>query len=132
MSEIFFATHSVRGQGAAGTLVGSSGTLPATAGTAVFGWAGPDTLGGGVTIGSAVLINNAAGTCGAFYLIALSSVGANAGTLGSVTGAYAKDTPLAFTISDSWLDGGEYLGVELGTANGVGQMNIHVFGKYGK
>jgi hypothetical protein len=88
-----------------------------TAGTFPIWHAPTDSQGGGVTILGAELIGS--GTITA-TLVTMTNAGTPAvnGTVGSMGGTIAAGVPAVMSVSDAFVDGGEYLGVVL-SANAV-------------
>lgn len=90
-----------------------------------------DANGGGFTITEAYAVSPvaiAAGSSPQYELVTMNSSYAINGTIAAVTtGAWTAGTPKAFTISDGWVDGGEYVGVKQhGTAVNGDTLRVSV------
>lgn len=101
-----------------------------TAGTYPLWQAPTDAQGGGVTILSGAV-------SGAGTMIVSLYTGSNAGTpaingtIGSMGGTLSAGVPAALTVSDGWVDGGEWVMAVL-SANAVDGMIMHVNYTMGK
>lgn len=113
----------------------SAGTVPVGTTTYLFAKAPADAYGGGVTITEAYAVSDAAigaGSAWNFSLVTASSgaVSAVNGTIGTLASgsAWTAGTVRSITVSDGWVDGGEYIGAKfMGTAAGVGGGNVTVY-----
>lgn len=89
-----------------------------------YSWIGKapaDARGGGFTVlegGVITSTTNSAGSAPQFRVLKYTAAGAVSGTVASTqipgTGALTANTPSTFTITNGWVDGGEYLVVERG------------------
>jgi hypothetical protein len=134
MSQSVLYTCSLRGVAADGTAMATGGTLE-SGGTVFFGQAPQDAYGGGVTIGTATLVNSITTVFGTVRLLDANSSGVVTGTIGYASGAATANTPVAFTIATPYfLDGGHYIAAKWGTvsAAGLGYNLISVGGVLGR
>lgn len=112
----------------------SSGTVAVGTTTYLFAKAPADANGGGVTITEAFAISDAALGAGSAWNLTLVTASSGAvsainGTIGTIASgsAWGAGTARTFTISDGWVDGGEYIGAKfMGTAESVGGGNVTV------
>lgn len=104
-----------------------------------IGKAPTDANGGGITILDAYAVNSAAlagaGTTFTFQLLTYSNAGTPAvsGTISNVIGSatqWGADVPQQFTISDAWVDGGEWIVCDYQELNAGNPTLAHVVVHY--
>jgi len=113
----------------------SAGTVPVGTTTYLFAKAPADANGGGITITEAYAVSDAAIGAGSAWNLTLVTASSGAvsavnGTIGTIASgsAFGAGTVRAVTVSDGWVDGGEYIGATfMGTAAGIGGGNVTVY-----
>jgi len=100
----------------------TTGTVAVGTATYVLGKAPSDANGGGMTVTELVAVSTGALAAGSAYnvtFITQSSANVTTGTIGATTAGqlWAVGTAKTITVSDAWVDGGEYIAaVVAGTA----------------
>jgi hypothetical protein len=100
----------------------TTGTIALGTATYILGKAPADVNGGGLTVTELVAASTAALTAGSAYnvtFVTLSSAGVLNGTIGAPAAgsAWTAGTARTITVSDAWVDGGEYIAARVeGTA----------------
>ena len=113
----------------------SAGTVAVGTNTIFFAKAPADAAGGAVTITEAYAVSDTALGAGSAWNLELVTASSGAvsainGTIGLVDAgsAWSAGTARTITISDGFVDGGEYIGAKfIGTALSVGGGNVTVF-----
>lgn len=99
-----------------------AGTIALGTATYVIGKAPADAYGGGCTITELIAVSTGALTAGSAYnvtFITQTSANVTSGTIGATAAgsAWSAGTARTITVSDGWVDGGEYIAaVVVGTA----------------
>ena len=100
----------------------TTGTIALGTATYVLGKAPADVNGGGLTVTELVAVSTGALAAGSAYnvtFITQSSANVVTGTIGATTAGelWAAGTAKTITVSDAWVDGGEYIAARVaGTA----------------
>jgi len=108
----------------------TAGTIAVGTTTYVIGKAPSDANGGGIRITELLAVSTAALAAGSAYnvtFVTQTSANVTSGTIGAATAGelWAAGTAKSITVSDGWVDGGEYIAaVVAGTAVNATSTNV--------